>query len=32
MLEKLSRAVEKTEERDDSLKTSIINHLQSFEI
>jgi len=32
MFEKLSSAVEKTEERDGSLKTSIIDDLQSLEI
>jgi len=32
MLEKLSSALEKTEEHAKNLKTSIIDHLQSFEI
>jgi len=32
MFEKFLRVVDKTEERDDSLKTSIIDHLHSFEI
>ena len=32
MFEKLSSVFEKTEEHDDSLKTSIIDHLQSLEI
>jgi len=30
MFEKLSSVVEKTEERDESLKTSTIDHLQSL--
>ena len=32
MFEKLSSVVEKTEERDESLKTSITDHLQPLEI
>ena len=32
MFEKSSSVVEKTEERGESLKTSITDHLQSFEI
>jgi len=32
MLEKLSSVLEKTEEHAKNLKTSIIDHLQSFEI
>jgi len=32
MLEKLSSVVEKTEECDESFKTSIIDHLQYLEI
>jgi len=32
MLDKLSSVVEKTVERDESLKTSIIGHLQSHEM
>ena len=32
IFEKLSSVVEKTEERDESLKISITDHLQSFEI
>jgi len=32
VFEKLSSVVEKTEERDESLKTFIIDHLHSLEI
>jgi len=32
IFEKLSSVVENTEERDESLKTSVTDHLQSLEI